>query len=381
MKKTISMIFLFMTIISVFSSCGGDSNINFVNDRCIYRTDSFTLYCYDLVNKTCMIACPDPLCEHGNDCPVTNLDETTITDRYIFLRKGFDGRSVTMSVYDLATNKINEIASGVQSNAVSMAGEYAFFTMSHYEYSEDGELEKEVFNLYRYDTRTGEVKAFTETPVNGSVTVLHYDNERIVWYGLRDGYFSSDYDFNDITEADRTSAVAAINTVDGCLYENSSVTDEYGRKNIMKKTNLETGEIYTFFDEADSFRWANKETKSGILYRPSEIVLVEIDGEEKYVRRGINTIVYVNTKDPSKIFEFKLPENIVTATVSSEFGNRWYLNDYTSTSVSVYSYDEEGNKYSTTAMFVINCETGESFVIENEDTTSLVQKASETTEE
>ena len=110
MKKIISAFLLFaiLTLMLGLTSCSGNTDhdrpkpSDFVNERFIYRMDNGTLKRYDLVNKTISVACPDPLCEHGDDCPVTNISGYTVTDKYVFLERGFGGkRSMMLSVHSV----------------------------------------------------------------------------------------------------------------------------------------------------------------------------------------------------------------------------------------------------------------------------------------
>ena len=104
MKKFISIILILATLILSLTSCKGEEppESTFVNDRFIFQLDNNVLKRYDLVSRTVSVACPDPLCEHGDECPVTNISGYTVTDKYVFLERGFGGkRSMMLSVYDI----------------------------------------------------------------------------------------------------------------------------------------------------------------------------------------------------------------------------------------------------------------------------------------
>ena len=90
-----------------------------------------------------------------------------------------------------------------------------------------------------------------------------------------------------------------------------------------------------------------------------------------------NKIVYINTYDLSDTKTWEIPEGLSIATVTGSAGTCWYVGKYTTISTQIYNYDDSGVLYKYDAMFVMNYETGESFVMVD-DTSGMEVKAEET---
>ena len=101
---------------SILCSCNqsSDLDMNFANpeERFIYSYRNYgTLIRYDIIDKKATIACPDPLCEHGKDCPVTNIFTAYVSKDYIMYGKLENGLlgGYTIYCYDLINGIVSKI--------------------------------------------------------------------------------------------------------------------------------------------------------------------------------------------------------------------------------------------------------------------------------
>lgn len=352
----------------ICTSCGNGETKTYVNDRFMYTMEKtgygeMTLFKYDIMEKEASVACPDPLCEHDENCLVTGIQGFTVTDEYVYLYRGELMKNIDVYVYDLSKNKIEFLISGSQVSSVYEAKDYAYFTLGEWVYNEEGELESQAFNQYRYCPKTKELKLLSEESLSGFANMQYHDDEKIIWYALGEGYFSTDYDFKNKQEMELPSVVSDLYD-----FKPERISDYGTTTRTMYRTNKETGEKVALFENADSFRWTDLDEMKSFLYIPTEIVLKKDDnGNEIYVRQQIDKISYVDAFDETITMTWDIPSNVLVANIWAEASNQKQIDAYIGMDATIITYDDNGNElYREVGVFIINYETGESFSIANE---------------
>ncbi len=382
MKKIICLILVFSSLF--LASCKEEPQTSeYKNTRYIYTVfgkEGFSgglLKCYDLVEKKVNVACPDPLCEHGDGCFARGVVGYTVTDRYLFLQRGFVFDGIILYIYDIGNNTIEPLIEGTQMGDVFMAGKYAFFSIGNYEYDDKGELIGEFFYAYRYDTVKKKLERVSDEPVNGYIRMLHHNENELYWSDSA-GLYITDYDFvkiRDWSYKERDEFVASKNTKNG-----NRVKSEYGAQPesdlpvggslfLVTVENENTGEKREFW--SDGIRFTNQNTRDGFIYRPAEYVVKNVDGKDMLMPQIENKLVYINLYAPSETMEWEIPKN-VSLYVPASSGTCWYVGDYTTFEIYIYE-EEDGIQCLYAGLYVINLETGEAFTIKDESS-KLVKK-------
>ena len=393
MKKIISAFLLFaiLTLMLGLTSCSGNTDYDrpkpsdFVNERFIYRMDNGTLKRYDLVNKTISVACPDPLCEHGDDCPVTNISGYTVTDKYVFLERGFGGkRSMMLSVYDIEKNTIEPLVEGTQIGYVYMAEEYAFFSIGRFVYDDNGDVNKEVYDVYRYDTLNKKLEKISDEPIAGQLKIVKYENGKIYWQevgvNIAFDYYITDFDYKNREEWGTLKYKEYCNiknSVNGYSLEMDFVRPDnsLGSGRRVYFVNSETNDIKVLAECVYGARWADLDNRNAIIYQPAKFVPEEINGAEKLVLKIENKIVHVNAYDFSDVKEWSLPEGI-SVDVNGMTGEQYNVGNYIGFGAT-FSYRENEKEYYSHGLFIINTKSGESFAINDESTRREVKPSEE----
>ena len=174
MKKVLLSLFLVLSLI-ICCGCSDDkppvidNDENFGEQRFLYAaTWGGRLIRYDVVDKKATVACPDPQCNHDDNCLVTKIDRLTVSDDYLlYVRGEFAG---DIYCYDIKAGKIDKIHSAAQSSALYLINDTVFFSASQYEYNEDGSLKSEVWNVYKYDIVSKNLAKINDTPIAASVS-------------------------------------------------------------------------------------------------------------------------------------------------------------------------------------------------------------------
>ena len=119
MKKLFAVGLLFALLSMLFASCGdipqetttpnqettekSDTSIPAADEpRYLYDANWTHLIRYDLKTGRSAIACPDPLCEHGENCPVKGINSSRfyVTENYLFWATS-GSRDNSVLCYDL----------------------------------------------------------------------------------------------------------------------------------------------------------------------------------------------------------------------------------------------------------------------------------------
>lgn len=383
MRKIICIVLAVCTVF--LASCKGDEPQNesdFKNDRYIYTVlgegnfDGGLLKRYDLIEKKVSIVCPDPLCEHDEECFARGVIGYSVTDKYLFIERGSAFEGMTLYIYDISNNTVAPLIDGTQLGEVFMADRYAFFSIGNYEYDDKGVLKGEVFYAYRYDTVKKKLERVGDTPVGGYIRMLHYDENEIYWSDDT-GLYITDYDFMKIRDwsyKERDEFFILKNTKNGNRLET-----EYGAKpesdlpvgggdlHLIKFHNENTGENREFY--ANGVRFTNQNTRAGIIYRPAKYAVENVDGRDMLMPQTANKLVYVNLYDPSETMEWNIP-NGISLNVAARSGTCWYVGNYTTFEIYIY-VEEDGKEYFYSGLYVIDLKTGEAFTIKDQASKSL----------
>ena len=373
MKKLIAIILILATLALPLTSCKVEEQpeSTFVNDRFIFQLDNNVLKRYDLVSRTVSVACPDPLCEHGEGCIANKVSAATITDKFVFFSRGF----VTVDnagghyVYDIEKNTIEAMERG--SNHIYLVKNYAYFSDREPVYDDTGMLTGRVWYMYRYNLKSKKLEKLSAEPVSGIARIVKYTENEIYWNmsgASTDEFYITDYNFENRREWSREQYLEyceEINTVGGYALE---ITH-----NIHPEGTIGSGDRIAIIDEAGNreliaeysagMRWDNIENRTGFMYMPGDFIPNE-EGIPAFTPE-INKLVYVGLADRSKRYEIEIPENI-SVKVTGFQGCRHYVGEYTSLEAYMTKYDENGEKYIQCGIFVLNTKTGENFFIWDE---------------
>ena len=339
------------------------------NDRYIYQlvpsaNGKNIIVKFDVIEKTAVPACPDPLCEHKNGCPVYGVDEIYVTKNCIYIQKGNIFNGIKIYVYDLSSNTISFLKDVRQiSDPIEVENGIVYFTMSQIEYDQNGEAKAEIFHLYKRNELTREFTKVSDEALSGFAILKYYDDEKLVWSFVGEkGYYSTDYNFKNKQPYEFPQKDVSIDF--DTIYTGSL------RHNMYEINNL-TGEKIYIFKDAISFNYIDRRESNIVLYMPSKEV---IDGEDiKYL--PTRNIVCTNIENKCEIHTWEIPDGIMISHLYSEIANRREIGNYIGIECYSSETDEKGNLYQLHGIFVVNPTTKEAFPIIYEGSKRLVRSA------
>ena len=148
MKKILALILIIASLSLPLTSCKGNepSESGYVNDRFIFQLDRTVLKRYDLFSRTVSVACPDPLCDHGEACVVSDISGCRTSRNCVYFYK--DG----FRCYNPARNEIKLIfESGAQVFGPGQGVENTvYFTVYSYDYDDNGMIIGGGYDIYGY---------------------------------------------------------------------------------------------------------------------------------------------------------------------------------------------------------------------------------------
>ena len=371
MKKLTAIILLISICTLILASCKTEESPenNFVNNRFIFQLDNYLLKRYDLVSRKVSVVCPDPLCEHGEECIANKVSSVTITDKFVFFHRGFVAVDDASGyyVYDIEKNTIEAMERG--SNHIYLIKNYAYFSDKDPVYDDTGELIERVSNLYRYDTKTKKTEKISSEPIAGIAMVVKYTDSEIYWNmftNMGGEFYITDYNFENKREWSYEEYIEYCeqkNTVGGYTLENDWIHPEGTIGSGMKIELIDRkGNKELIAEYSAGLRWDNIENRTGFIYQTGSYIPNE--KEELEFKSG-DKLVYISLIDRSRIFEIDLPEH-TDVKVTGFQGCRHYVSEYTSLEAYVTNYGENGEKYIQCGIFVLNTITGENFFIWDE---------------
>ncbi|MBQ9745431.1 MAG: hypothetical protein IJW21_01240 [Clostridia bacterium] len=373
MKKILALILIFATLALPLASCGEEEppESTFVNDRFIFQLDNYVLKRYDLVSRTVSVACPDPLCEHGEGCIMSKVGTATITDKYVFISRNWRPSISNMGyyVYDIEKNTIELMHETIGSEHMYVAGDYAYFSCREPVYDDTGLLIERVWYMYRYDLKEKKLEKLSAEPVSGIAHAVTFTENEIYWrfHGTGMEYYITDYNFENRREWSHEEYLeycAALNTVVGYTLKSTYGASPEGAIGSGYRIELidEAGNKELIAEYSNGLRWDNIENRTGFIYQTGDFIPNK-EGVLEF--KSGNKLVYISLVDRTKRYEIDLPENAWVKIVGFQ-GCRHYVGEYTSLEAYVTKYDENGEKYLHNGIFVLNTKTGENFFIWDE---------------
>ncbi len=347
MKKKISILICLLSIILWCCGCKNDTIVDSgeTDGRFMYAaTWGGRLIRYDVVSKKATIACPDPLCAHGEDCLVTNIDRLTVMGDYLCLVRGeFEG---DVYLYDIKQGTIVKILDASQATNSYMIGNNIYFSASQYEYADDGSLSAEVWHVYQYDVATSNLKKISQNALASSVTAISHDDHSIIWEDNDGRRFSSDYNFQNIVDNVPASDMKVGE------YAYSVVTHYHDGTYIFKieRTNVKADITETLQDGVMSFRWDVPQNPQGLIYIPSS-------------HSDENSLFYIdiNTNEKRKLCD--IPSGVSVSDIFVVEGNEFIVGDYIAFYVHKSGESNEEEIMNSESMMFVNIKTGDNFII------------------
>lgn len=196
----------------------------------VYDAPSGILLRFDIKRKRATIACPDPLCDHGDKCPVNGIADVAVAKDYIYFRKGM----TDLYCYRLAENKVERIfrTNGRLDMNFYPVGNRMYFSSCEYEINKtNGSISRQIWNFYRYDAETNQTEKLSKEPIVSSIRVLNSKNGRL--HLEENGkQYSTDMNFENRSEEWNVKSS-----------ENFTLSVDYAAEGMtLSKTDLSTGE-------------------------------------------------------------------------------------------------------------------------------------------
>lgn len=350
MKNKLIFIIIFIILLISLEGCHVHSNINeyTISDECVLVYSAIVggrLIRYDLTNRRASVCCPDPLCDHGDSCPVSNIITYCVDNNYIVFSKG--NFNSPLYCFDLENFNIKKIIDCQSCQTPKICGSFVFFSAAQIEYDDDGKPVSRIWNVYKYDMVNDDLLKLSKEPLDDDYGIIpiEFTNDRILWYSPPH-YYTSDMDYENISNIDYKMTIGDYD------YNNEVIREENGSfyYNFSRK-DRNTGEIINVAHGVHSYRLDFNDNPQGMLFNSYH------DGTNG------NVLYYVNFDNLKVKSICVLPESYDLLDLYTNRSTHQYADNY----VGVYvkrSEDELENAllYGETMLFV-NINTGEYFVI------------------
>lgn len=343
MKRFLTTFLCFFVII-ICCSCSVDPPIidDAGEERFLYAaTWGGRIIRYDVIDRRASVACPDPQCKHGEDCPVTLVERLTVSDDYLLYVHGELAGDVYC--YNLRLGTIDKIISVAQASALYLINKTVYFSASQYEYNDDGSIRGEVWNVYKYDIDSKQLTRLNDEALAASVSVERHTEDTIIWKSMDKTRFSSDYDFKNII----ANLPPQPQVVGDYTYKAASHYHEGMYIYKVERSNNIDNTTELVQDRILSFRWDNPKSPKRMIYIPlNEDALYSID---------------LTTMNNSKLCD--IPKGTSVTDIFVVQGNDYMVGNFIAFHVySTGSKDDEEKLTSESLMFV-NVTNGEHFII------------------
>ena len=357
MKKRVLLLVLILSIFcSCFCACG-DTPDDGDNDSVCYMyelTADHVLKRFDLVTRKTTVACPDPLCEHGENCPVNGISYLEYTsEQRIYFSKAWDTQ---LYCYDIDTGTIELIftAEGQISHRLKAVDGVIYFSASTYQRDTNGTLKKEVWDVYAYFQDTRQVQkqnetSFADAPILVRVSQTQEQQTKLAWK-MADTYFETDMQFQNRQELEK--APPTMQNQNG-FYQYTFATRPSAANGKMVydllRQNLETKETETLVADVATFRAIRdeRETLIGFIYN------LDADREEY---RSVYLVLFSDST-PTKLFT--LPSGYSTGPIYADYGSSLQKGDY----VGFHVRKEDDPEFGNWSLYVVDLRTKEGFFI------------------
>lgn len=360
MKRIIAVFLLLLFALPLASCRKNEPQTEYINDRYFYEILRLTdrgcnvLVEFDTVTKTARIPCPDPLCDHGEGCVVSDISGCRTSRNCVYFYK--DG----FRCYNPARNEIKLIfESGAQVFGPGQGVENTvYFTVYSYDYDDNGMIIGGGYDIYGYDEQTHKLEKLTVEKLANKVDFVECKGEKIIWSFFGEGQYTTDLNFQNKTpyEAPKEEYTLEINS----RLPHSSVAFECYIKNN------ESGEKTIVFPPASSYRYASYEKKDSFFYIPARLEKIGVDeatGESIYTYRPTNKLVYVNAYDTSDTYTWEFPKGMGIITAFMHADNHREVGKYVAFTCNKTEYGEAGERHTYGGIFVVNTETKEAFTL------------------
>ena len=361
MKKITAILLLLAIFAPTLASCTiKKTQEEYKNDRYFYECLRLTdegcnvLVEFDAVNGSARIPCPDPLCDHGEGCLVSDISGCSTSRNCVYFYK--DG----FRCYNPARNEINLIfESGAQVFGPGQGVENTvYFTVYSYDYDDNGMIIGGGYDIYGYDEKTHKLEKLTQEKLANKVDFVECKGEKIIWFFFGEWQYTTDLNFQNKTpyEAPKEEYTLEINS----HLPHSGVAFECYIKNN------ESGEKTIVFPPASSYRYASYEKKDAFFYIPAKLVQTgvnEVTGEPEYTYYPTKNLVYVNVHDTSDTYTWELPEGTGITTAFMHADNHREAGKYVAFSCNKTEYGEAGERHTYGGIFVVDTETKETFTL------------------
>ena len=358
MRKIIIVLLLAAFMMNMLWGCQkpsdfDDMDTESTDERFIYSSRMYgILIRYDIIDKKAVIACPDPLCKHRKDCPVTNIYTSYVSKDYIMYGKLEDGllSGKTIYCYDLKNGTIVKVLECPRYQDITFIQDAAYFSASHVTYNADGSSQGEVWDVYRYNLSSHELIKLNDEDLVSEVCVENYTKDQIVWFDFHKmtgfDYFSTDYDFHNIAPANRNLKIENYD------YEISSYYGEDGALLYgISRMESSTGVSEEVLKGVASYRLDNIDDPRGIVYNT-------------YQNDDGRTIFYKQLSDLTVKELCRIPDDYSLSgdEIYPNIGTTLYAGGYIG--IYVLSKDAEHSEYhSGNTMLFVNIKTGDTFVL------------------
>lgn len=345
----------FIIVLLLVSQLCGCSNVpeNIPNDlssnRFIYSAKWFgRLICYDLIDKKASVACPDPLCEHGADCPVSEIQWYYISgDNIAFIKYGSGQSSNTANelfLYDLKAGNIELVKSSPNIGMATIAKHFIYFSSTYMEYDENGKPVGNIWEIFRYDINTKELKKLNSESIADRHYVYYFTDELLYWTD-DNIYYTTNYDYENNKNVD-----PVIKKGDTVITLETDFSDPYSTFSWIVGRKLSNGETETVVSGVYSFGDDNPEEPKGMIFN-------------SYHHNNGNTIFYMdyNTFEIRKLCD--LPEGIAAFDLYTEQGSKRCLGNYVGIYVNADGISYEEAALTSESIMFIDINTGEYFVL------------------
>lgn len=355
MRRTFTLLLLALIILNILSGCVQpfDVELDVSGERFLYSCRMYgKIIRYDVVDKKAVLACPDPLCKHRKDCPVTNVFTAYVSDNYIMYGKLYNGLlgGYTILCYDLKAGKISKVLECPEYQEIAFINESAYFSASHVEYNDDGSPKGQVWDVYKYTMSSNDLIKLNEEGLMGPISVADYTEDKIVWFKFQnvsgDGYFSTDYNFKN-QSAERNDWILGNYAYDFIFDHNS---DSSFLMNIQREE-ITTGKVENVITGALSYRLDNINNPKGIVYNTHH----NDDGRSIY---------YTNLSDLDTKIIGTIPEgySLTGEALFPNFGTTLYINGYIGVYVKKDTADHS-EEHNGNTMFFVNIKNGDNFIL------------------
>lgn len=347
MKKIVIALIVIITLLTLLG-CSSEYKIIEGDTNFIYSAHwQGQLIKYDLANKKATIACPDPMCEHGEDCLVSNVsDDICVSEDYIMFKSGAWAQA--LYCYDLKKGVIEKVMDYTSCQSVGIYDNFAFFSAAHMIYDDEGKPIRKEWYPYKYDMAKKKLTKLSDKPLNTEKGILPFgiDDNKILWRDGNGETFATDFNFNE------KSWEYTPMLIGDYIYSNNAEYQEDGSFYWnFSRTHISDGTVEEVIHAAFSYRLDNDDNPTGILFNTFH------NGSDG------NTLYRVKFDDLSVEELCDIPDGYLLSELYTAFGSRLYSGDYVGVYVHPENAEESNFENLGDTMLFVNVKTKEYFIL------------------